>query len=207
LKFYDHTGHAETWILNAILSAYIDGCLDQSEVSGLVILVNTLEGQYTAMHEIAQINAAKAIFDNSKGAFTDIRLESRTENGCELDIVVGNHYYWEVKPDFRNPESQMKKYDGQINMLRGPSGLVGTVPNIPVIPGTNTTMTVYSPRDGVIYYYFEQKDNRVPSTQVVVDMKDFEAMGEAFVVGCALSYLAYMLGMGGGTAMNPIWAY
>jgi RHS repeat-associated protein len=176
LKYNDPSGHMPPGMLNFILQAYNSGFVSQEEVSYLVMInnMNTNAGQYTAMHEIAAINAAHELYmqDNqveleSNYSFISDRGKN-TQPNYEIDIVVNKQIIYEVKPQGTYAENQISKYEKFSGMLRG--GQISPIPNIPMIG--DTKMNLESPKNGLIWYSFTSNGNKIKSPEVNKSMQE-----------------------------------
>ncbi|WP_157128215.1 hypothetical protein [Brevibacillus parabrevis] len=124
LKFVDPSGHMPVWSLNLISGTYNSGVVADWEASMMVFGGNTALGNgkhpsvYTPLHEIAQINVAKKLYEMTG---QEAELEKSLDTGeteffgllkkkYEADIVLGNEV-WEVKPlNGEDPKPQLELY-------------------------------------------------------------------------------------------------
>jgi hypothetical protein len=144
-------------LLREIFEYYNTGRISQQVVSNLAIMCNgaNKQGQYLAMHEIATINAAHQLSMDNPGS--EVRIENNTgvfykqndKTIYEMDIVVNDLTFYEVKPQGNSAKKQLENYSEFFDP--GPK-LIETPSDIPVVGDVKMNLT--SPQDGVIWYDF-----------------------------------------------------
>jgi len=146
----DADGTMPVGILNTISAGYNYGVLDARIVTGLCIGLNSTN-IYLGFHEIAQVNAAKRMYDQGM----DPVLEYSIPGTGEADIVA-NGYIWEVKPYQRSGKKQLDKYTAATGFSVGPD--IGTIEGIPIIG--SITMSITDNGKGTLNYHFSGKKTK-----------------------------------------------
>ncbi|GED33264.1 hypothetical protein P9761_05380 [Brevibacillus centrosporus] len=170
LKYHDPSGHMPVWSLNLISGTYNSGAVADWEASMMVFGGNTALGNgkhtslYTPFHEIAQINVAKKLYENTG---KQPELEKSLETGeteffgllkkkYEADIVLGNQV-WEVKPlNGQDPKPQLELYKKIGGLIEGKK--LNTISGITVFD--QIKMEITFPNKGEARYsMYVQNDN------------------------------------------------
>ena len=169
----DPSGYMPVYALRGASVLYNSGVLNASLTSTFALVANGL-GAYTAFHEIAQLNVAKALYEMGYGSVLEYRITSKTEKNkfgkCkqyEADIVSGN-MVWEIKPSGTDGTAQLKKYMTDGDLIAG--FVMDPIMNIPVLG--DIKMGIVFDKPGVASYYFYKLNEKeeeviVPATEVV----------------------------------------
>jgi hypothetical protein len=147
LKYTDPSGHSPVWWLNGLYACYTTGLIDKQGLSLALLVSNGPLAIGTALHEIAQVNAAQALSQE----YGPATLEYNIGGSREADIMIGGQA-WEVKPWGQSPETQLK-YDKSLGLLeRGDNTrmLNRPISEIPIIGDIKMDVTFGDP--GEIYY-------------------------------------------------------
>lgn len=190
----DPTGHSYDWSLNLISKGYNKGSYNAANASTLILGANGLSAAipalpelgeeeanyrllYVPFHEIAQIQAAKAIYDKYGGSPTlEKKLSKPSGKGnYKADIVFGNKV-WEVKPlNGEDPKPQLELYKKAGNLIEG--DILSPINGIPVFE--NVKMNITFPAEGEIRYslYNQNNDGTI---------RALETTGAAFIIARAL---------------------
>lgn len=162
------------------LGATSEGISYTYDANGNTISSN---GIYVALHEIAQLNFSKKLYDQTREIpqleYRIIQKANRDEHGayrktyCELDVVhktledVMNLY--EIKPMGRSAKSQIEKYVEISGFSAG--GWIGNIPDIEILSlkDYKICMEISSRGKGEVYYrlYNSVTNERVTNKEFV----------------------------------------
>jgi hypothetical protein len=169
----DPNGHSPSQLLNAIYNVYMMGWVNQLAVSIALITANGANPFTigTALHEIAQVHAAKAISKQFGPAILEYKIGSRKE----ADIVAAGKV-WEVKKlGGESPEPQLEQYTKLGGLKRGNNTGLEPISDITIIGDIKMEVT-FGANPGEVYYecYKYGKDGErvnVPNWQVWWEFK------------------------------------
>jgi RHS repeat-associated protein len=184
LKYRDPNGHQPVSTLNAIYNFYASGAMSQTCVSTETFIAN-LGNIWTAFHEIAQVNAAKALSD---AGVVGISLEHKVGNRCEADIVGNNNQVWEVKLAGTSSNAQLTKYCSMGGLERGDNMAIDPITNIPIIGDIKMRVNFGQPGE-INYSFYRTGGNGEPvtvtSTEVYKQVKWRALAASAVLVSVA----------------------
>ncbi|KRF27642.1 hypothetical protein [Paenibacillus sp. Soil787] len=188
----DPTGHSYAWSLNLISKGYNNESYNSANASLLIFGANGLSAAipefsdfadaeanfrqlFVPFHEIAQIQAAKAIYDKYGKSPTLEKSISKPKGEGKgnyyADIVLGNKV-WEVKPlNGEDPKPQLELYKKAGNLIEG--DYFNPINGVPVFG--NVKMNVSFPAAGEVNYslYYENEDGGI---------KELTTVGAAYIV-------------------------
>ena len=175
--FVDSEGKMPVPILNGLSGIYNSGLLMAEDISVLTILLNG-GNIFNGFHEVAQLNAAKYIFDTTGVAPT---LEYGLSNGKEADIMAMN-MLWEIKPV---TQSGLDQLNGYLEVSGMQPGTPISFDGIPIIENIYMGLRPKQKEPGVIEYYFyrqhDGKKEQLDSTTVRDRINAVETFGIAVI--------------------------
>ncbi|MBW4082933.1 RHS repeat-associated core domain-containing protein [Paenibacillus sp. S150] len=177
----DPTGHTWEWALRSIASVYSKGKVNDAEASSMVLGANVISfvfpssskagysQLFTPLHEIAQINVAKALYKKyGKMPTLEKNLKAKINGKTkkyEADIVLGKKV-WEVKPlNGMDPKPQLEAYKQAGGLTEGER--LNTISGITVMG--DLKMRITFPEAGEAYYslYLLDDNGRVTKLTTV----------------------------------------
>ncbi len=156
VRFIDSSGNMPVYALQGISGAYNANKLSAEYVSIFTLSANG-KGVYTALHEIAQLNIAKALSESGQVSILEYSITSKTEknkNGklkkYEADVVSGQ-YVWEVKPIGTTGAAQAQKYCDDGNLRKGKT--MKEITDIPIFGDYKMGIRFNQPGEAHYYLY------------------------------------------------------
>ena len=150
VRYSDPSGHMGYRALNELSEQYRNSLISPQEVSSL-ILGSTGGNFYLALHQIAQINLSKLLYEATSEAAV---LEYYLNGSLRVDMVAGIRA-WEVKPVGRSGRVQMLIY-----MILGmfKAGEPLALDGIPVFGDIKMRLIPSTSTPGVIHYELYRDD-------------------------------------------------
>lgn len=195
LKYTDPSGHMPHSLLNGFLKDFIGGRVNGThftnwELSNATFNANgsSDKGRYKALHEIAQIHAAKKIHAESG---LSVQLEYKVtqkrkywfDSNSYVDIVASNGQMWEVKPRrdapfgstdgyYEDAEAQLDKYSSLNDKLKR-GGTYDPIEGIDIVE--NLRMNIEFIENGKILYdfYLVDEDGQFYKTLTTSQAEDY----------------------------------
>ena len=193
-------------------ACYMTGMIYQQELSLALLVSNGPLAIGTALHEIAQVNAAQAISEQ----FGPAVLESKMGNTSKEADIVAAGQVWEVKPlGGESPESQLRDYTALGGLDRGNNTVLSKEKPIDISIIGNIRMEVTFGDPGEIFYecYKYRDDGErvdVPNWQVWWEFewrKDLLELSAAAVVAAAVLAPEVVLPAVGTGALDYLYGY
>ena len=201
ITWIDPDGKMPVWMLRAISKLYNSGLASAQQVTLFTLLANGFNLN-TGLHEIAQLNLAKYLYQ--KG-YSSVELEYAT-GGKEADIAT-NKYIWEVKPITQISSSAPdKQLAGYLSSSGKSAGFVILRNGIPVIDDIYMGITTSVSHPGIEYYYFyrlncQNQQVRVSSSVVLKEVKkDMLIVAGVVAVAAGATLVEDVFTLGAGTS-------
>ncbi|WDH80479.1 RHS repeat-associated core domain-containing protein [Paenibacillus urinalis] len=191
LKYTDPSGHMAKNLLNGFLKDFLGGRNDGTqytnlELSDAVLNANGDDRIYLALHEIAQIHAAKAIhLETGLNTTLEFHVEKEIKwwpnKHYWVDIVTGDGQMWEVKARrdvlhgdtdgyYEDAEEQLTKYqDANNDLTRG----VQHKAIIGIIVEGDLYMDIEFINKGKIFYEFYLDDGKGIRSMTTIQAKNY----------------------------------
>jgi RHS repeat-associated protein len=194
----DPSGHQSVWMLRYLSWRYTNNFASQIQVTDQCLLLN-VGNLCNGFHEIAQINAAKAL---SKTDVFGVTLEEKLGKNCEADIVGGSQV-WEVKPALNSKgenaaeqaDDQLTKYCAMGDLKRGDNLGMNPIMDIPIVGDIKMKVDFDQDNRGVISYSFYNSGD----PDQVLDPDAVKNSVLLYLLGSALVKIGEMgLGLDGG---------
>ena len=125
------------------ISYFYNNNLISARFASTITIIANGANPYVALHEIAQLNVSKSLYNQGKPS----TLEYQLSEGCEADVVSGC-YVWEVKPITTSVSTAMKQVNKYITLSNNSllaGGMLAPIEQIPVYDDVymDITFTAY----------------------------------------------------------------
>ena len=167
LNYADPGGHKWTVAgLNQLFYQFRDGIISEQKLSIELLKMNG-GNLFYAFHQIAQIHAAKKIYQKTN---LEVKLENAYYKGetksCKINVdIAAGYYIWEVKSQgfwwnrqkFEETDEQIERYLKFANSIgvplqRAPHGIVQIITDIPVIGQLKMEVAEDPITNGLLFY-------------------------------------------------------
>jgi len=176
-------------------ACYATSRIDQEELALSLIVSNGL-GFGTALHEIAQVNAAQALSQKYGPAV----LEYNIGGHQEADIKIGGQA-WEVKSWNNSSETQLRNDETLGNLTRGSNEGMSPISDIPIIGDIKMEVSFSAKPGEINYSYYKTGDDgerkTVPFWQVCWEMEWRPTLAELGITAAVVAAAAECVETGG----------